>query len=137
MTYPAKILVAWAEAIGGNADIRDWLMKNGYPELGLSVHAIYLQDEARDWLMQNGHPHLMAMIRGAEGDTAAVKWLEAHGYTPLAKMALVADDDDDAPLQWLRANGHAELAMVALRLKAVKDRIETDNQDHHKFNPNS
>ncbi|MCF8258565.1 MAG: hypothetical protein K9J06_13495 [Flavobacteriales bacterium] len=136
MTYPAKILVAWAEAIGGNAAIRDWLMKNGYPELGLFVHALYLQDHARDWLMKNGHPHLMAIIRGAEGDNAAVKWLETHGYTPLSKIAMTGDGDD-AALHWLKLNGHPELAMVAIRLRAVKDRIESDNVDHHKFNPNS
>jgi hypothetical protein len=35
MIYPAKVLVAWAEAIGGNAAIRDWLLRNGYKELGL------------------------------------------------------------------------------------------------------
>jgi hypothetical protein len=33
MIYPAKILVAWAEAIGGNVAIREWLLRNGYQEL--------------------------------------------------------------------------------------------------------
>ena len=33
--YPEKIVVAWGEAISGNIEIRDWLMKNNYPELGL------------------------------------------------------------------------------------------------------
>jgi len=134
--YPAKILVAWAEAVGGNTAIRDWLMRNGYQELGLFVFALYLQDEARDWLMKHGHPHLMATISGAEGDPKALHWLETHGYMPLAKVAQVGDGDD-AALQWLKSNGHAELAMVALRIRAVKDKIEFDNQDHHKFNPNS
>lgn len=136
MTYPAKILVAWAEAIGGNTAIRDWLMANGYRELGLFVFALWLQDDARDWLMKNGHPHLMATVRGAEGDPKALQWLQHHGYTPLAKVAQAADEDD-AAVQWLKTNGHAELAMVALRIRAVKTRIESDNQDHHKFNPNS
>ena len=30
--YPVKILLAWGEAIGGNSEIRDWLIK-GYPGL--------------------------------------------------------------------------------------------------------
>ena len=136
MIYPAKVLVAWAEAIGGNAAIRDWLLRNGYKELGLFVYAMYLQDDSRDWLMKNGYPHLMATIRGAEGDANAIKWLNTHGYQPLAKVALVGDGDDDA-LQWLKTNGHGELAIVAIRIRTVKDRIELDNQDHHKFNPNS
>ena len=33
--YPVKVLVAWGEAISGNAEFRDWLLGNGYPELGL------------------------------------------------------------------------------------------------------
>ena len=39
--YSEKILLAWGEAIGGNLEIRDWLMKNGYPELGLFCFALY------------------------------------------------------------------------------------------------
>ena len=42
MQYPAKILVAWAEAIGGNKKIRDWLIANDYKELGLFVFALYV-----------------------------------------------------------------------------------------------
>ena len=33
--YPAKILVDWIDAICGNSEIRDWLIKNGYEDLGL------------------------------------------------------------------------------------------------------
>ena len=62
--YPIKIVLAWAEAVSGNEGIRTWLMENGYPELGLFVHALNNQDEARTWLMQNGFPHLMALING-------------------------------------------------------------------------
>jgi hypothetical protein len=135
MHYPTKILIAWAEAIGGNALIRDWLMRNGYPELGLFVFALYNQDKAREWLMKNGHPHLMAVVRGAEGDLRAVRWLEDHGYGPLAKVALCGDGEDDA-FAWLMAHGHRELAMVARRIEIVKTGIEDDNKDPHMFNKN-
>jgi hypothetical protein len=104
--------------------------------LGLFIHALYLQDEARDWLMNNGYQHLMATIRGSEGDGKAIDWLNRFGYAPLAKVA-AAGDGDEAAVHWLKSNGHAELAMVAMRIRIVKDRIENDNQDLHKFNPNS
>jgi hypothetical protein len=55
LNYPAKILVGWAEAIGGNAALRDWfLASDDYKELGMTVHALLLKDDARDWLMKNG-----------------------------------------------------------------------------------
>lgn len=135
MKYSAKILVAWAEAIGGNAKIRDWLIENGYKELGLFVFALHLKDDARDWLMKNGFPHLMATINGAEGNPSAVKWLEKHGYTPLSKVALVGDGEEQA-FAWLRANGHTELAVIAKKIESVKIQIERDNEDHHSINKN-
>ena len=30
--YPTKVLLAWAEAISGNEEFRDWLMGSEYPE---------------------------------------------------------------------------------------------------------
>ena len=42
--YPIKVLVAWGEAISGNGEFRDWLLGNGYPELGLFVHALHNQE---------------------------------------------------------------------------------------------
>ena len=52
LAYPKKILVAWGEAISGNSEIRDWLMKNGYPELGVFVFALHLKPDARQWLIK-------------------------------------------------------------------------------------
>jgi hypothetical protein len=62
--YPAKVLLAWGEAISGHAELREWLIKNGYPELGIFTYALRNKADARKWLMDNGHPHLMA-VRGA------------------------------------------------------------------------
>ena len=66
--YPIKVLVAWGEAISGHGELRDWLLGNGYPELGLFVHALRLDNKARKWLIDEGHPELMALCAGAEGD---------------------------------------------------------------------
>jgi hypothetical protein len=88
MQYPAKVLLAWGEAISGNAAIHRWLMQNGYPELGLTCNALHHVESARTWLMQNGHPHLMALVRGAEGEGKAIVWLDNFGYNFLALVAL-------------------------------------------------
>ena len=78
MQYPAKVLLAWGEAISGNREIRDWLMQNGYAELALTCHALHLDDSARSWLMANQHQHLMALVTGSEGDAQAIRALRAR-----------------------------------------------------------
>ena len=129
--YPAKVLIAWGEAISGNAGLRDWLIKNGYPELGIFVFALHLKADARKWLMDNGHPHLMAVIRAIEGDDKALDWLENHDFLALRKMAECGGDDE--AFQWLLREGHRELAMLGLKMWSVKMKIEEDHQDPHKF----
>ena len=131
LNYPAKILVAWGEAISGNARIRDWLIKNGYPELGIFVFALHLKADARKWLMENGHPHLMAVIRGIEDDEEALKWLDANNMNVLRKVA--ESGGDDAAFQWLLKNEHRELAMLGLKMWSIKMQIEDDHNDPHKY----
>lgn len=130
--YPAKVLLAWGEAISGNAGLRDWLIKNGYPELGLFTYALRLKADARKWLMDNGHPHLMALIRGIEGDTAALQWLERNGMSVLKDVALTGDGDR-AALDRLMAQGHRELAMAGHKMYLVKRAIDEDHMDPHRY----
>lgn len=131
MEYPVKVLVAWGEAISGNAQIRDWLIKNGYRELGLFVFALNLRADARKWLMENGYPHLMAVIRGIEGDEEALQWLDSHNLTVLRRVAECGGDKE--ALEWLLRNGHRELAMLGLKMWSVKMQIEENNRDPHKY----
>lgn len=132
--YPAKVLLAWGEAIMGNRQIRDWLMKNGYLELGIFVFALRNQTESRDWLMKNGFPHLMATINGSEGNGKAVDWLLENNFDVLAHVALSGDGDDNA-LNWLKKSGQREFAMLSLKIRYVKDEIERDNNDIHRISP--
>ncbi len=132
LTYNGKILLAWGEAISGNREIRDWLIKNGYPELGMFVFALYNKDDARNWLMENGFAHLLAMINACEGNRNATLWLRERGYDVLATMAAAADGDRGA-FDWLRQNGYADMSVIAARMRKVKDAIEEDNNDIHKI----
>lgn len=132
LEYPAKVLVAWGEAISGNRELRDWLIKNGYPELGIFTFALRNKQDARQWLMKNGHPHLMAVIHGIEGAQDALDWLERNELGLLRHMAL-GGDGDQASVQWLIEQGHRELAMITLRMHRVKSEIEENNRDPHKY----
>ena len=130
-SYPAKILLAWGEAISGNAEIRTWLIKNGYPELGIFVFALHLKADARKWLMENGHPHLMAVIRGIEDDEKALDWLDANNMHVLRKVAEAGGDEE--AFRWLLEQGHRELAMLGLKMWSIKMTIEDDHNDPHKY----
>lgn len=128
MEYPAKVLLAWGEAISGNPGLRDWLMKNGYPELGIFTFALRLRKEAREWLLKNGHPHLLALITGVEGDEGALKWLADHGMHTLLHMARAGDGQTDS-MKWLLEHGHKELAVIAMKINEVKKGID----DQHTY----
>lgn len=131
LVYPAKILLAWGEAIGGNKKIRDWLGKNGYPELYTFVFALNLKDDARKWLMKNKYPHLLALIQGVERNKKALDWLKKNQFDLLWRIALAADGDEDS-LTWLLLN-HRDFAHLAIKIKKVKDVIQDDNDDPHRI----
>ena len=129
--YPVKVLVIWSEAIGGNREMRDWLMKNGFRELAMFVYGIYNMDEARKWLMDNGFPHFMALLNGIEGKEDAVKWLEQHNFAVMAKVAKAADGYY-AERDWLMQNDKL-FALIAQRIKYIKDQIHENNSDYHRI----
>lgn len=130
LEYPAKILIAWAEAIGGNKQITEWLIRNGYIELGIFVYALKLDNDARKWLMDNGYAHLMALISAVERNKAAIEWLKKHNFTILEKIALAGDGDEES-FQWLVNNNFRDFAYISKKIQFVKDEIEDRNNDPH------
>lgn len=132
INYHPKIILAWAKAIEGNDEFMIWLKENGFPELSIATHAIYLKEEARDWLTKNGFPHLMAMINAAEGNEMAQKWLLAHDFEMLYHIALAVEDDQES-WEWLGKNVSADMFILAQTIKKVKDQIEENHNDVHAF----
>lgn len=129
--YHPKIILAWAKAIEGNADLLKFLNKNGYEELVVAAHAIKLKEESRDWLMKNGYPHVMAMINAGEGNQQALKWLKLNEYTLFYNMALAIDGENEGFI-WIRKHATPDIFMLTQSIKRVKDEIEEDNNDIHK-----
>ena len=123
--YPAKVLLAWSEAIKGNADIRDWLMKNGYPELGL-FEALQQQRGPRvaDQATSTSWPD--PRLRGI------ALWLRKFKLDTLVYVARAADNSEEA-MTYLVSKNHLELARVAAQMRYVKNTIERDNNDVHKI----
>ena len=138
--YPTKVLLAWAEAISGSEEFRDWLMGSEYPELGVFCHAMHNEETSRAWLRHHQHPVLLALLEGAEGDELAVAWLKEQGQPVLADMALAADNDDEAMSRLMapavQGKGDGLWAQIALRIRDVKNEIESMNNDVHRIDPN-
>jgi hypothetical protein len=131
--YPVKILVAWGEAISGNQKIRDWLMRNGYQELGMFCFALRNELSAQQWLIKNGYPHLLALIKGIERDIEAREWLKASGHEILWTMSIAADGDRNA--QRLLLVKDKVYAGLAMKMGRIKDDIEWDNNSIYGINP--
>jgi hypothetical protein len=133
MNYPVKILVAWGEAISGNNEIRDWLVKNGFAELGMFCFALRNEVSAQQWLIKNRCAHLVALIKGIENDKNALDWLLRFDYEILFHMANAARGDSDSK-RWLLGQDRV-YAALAMKMERIKDDIEFSNNDIHTINP--
>ncbi len=133
LNYSNKILVAWGEAISGNTKIRDFLMKNGYKELGVFCFALTNDHKSLQWLIQNGYPHLAALIKASEEDQTAMGWLHEYKFDVLKFMALAIQGDKNA-MKWLNTKDPFA-GQLALKMKLVKDHIEERNNSVHQINP--
>ena len=133
LEYPSKVLVAWREAIGGNVEFRDFLIRSPYKELGIFCFAILNDKKSRKWLLDNNYGHLLATIEGIEGKDSALIFLKKNGFDLLFHFARSADSWKDSQI-WLQKKDKL-LYAISLKIEYVKDEIELRNQDPHKLNP--
>ena len=133
LEYPSKVLIAWREAIGGNVEFRDFLIRSPYKELGIFCFAIMNDKKSRKWLLDNSYGHLLATIEGIEGKDSALVFLKKNGFDLLFHFARSADSWKDSQI-WLQKKDKL-LYAISLKIEYVKDEIELRNQDPHKLNP--
>jgi len=133
LEYPSKVLIAWREAIGGNIEFRDFLIRSPYKELGIFCFAILNDKKSRKWLLDNNYGHLLATIEGIEGKESALVFLKKNGFDLLFHFARSADSWKDSQI-WLQKKDKL-LYAISLKIEYVKDEIELRNQDPHKINP--
>ena len=133
LEYPSKVLIAWREAIGGNVEFRDFLIRSPYKELGIFCFAILNDKKSRKWLLDNNYGHLLATIEGIEGKESALVFLKKNGFDLLFHFARSADSWEDSQI-WLQKKDKL-LYAISLKIEYIKDEIELRNQDPHKINP--
>lgn len=130
--YPVKVLIALAEAIGGNDKIYEWLYKNGYPELSAFSSSIRANEEAYDWLMKRGFPQLAAFSYAIYGDKKAWLWLKKYHFDLLLKLGDASFANQEA-IAWFNARKLQVFLIIAKKIKEVKENINRDNEDYHKI----
>ena len=133
LEYPSKVLIAWREAIGGNIEFRDFLIRSPYKELGIFCFAVLNDKKSRKWLLDNNFGHLLATIEGIEGKDSALINLKKNGFDLLFHFARSADSWKDSQI-WLQKRDKL-LYAISLKIEYVKDEIDLRNQDPHKLNP--
>ncbi len=138
--YPAKILLAWGEAISGNKKMLDFLMTNGFRELGVFCYALQNDGKARKWLADNKYFELLALVNGSEGNEEALEWLAKNKLHIMYHVACAADSNYDIRIRekskkWLE-NKERFFLLLSMKIQKVKDRIEWDNDDPHKIHFN-
>ncbi len=132
VSYPPKIILAWAKAIEGDKGFLKWLNENGYKELAMSVFAIYLKDDARNWLLENGYAHLMAMINAAEGNIPAQKWLLSNDMMTFFHIAMAVENERKS-WDWLKKHCGLEIFILTKSIEKIKDKIDENHNDIHYF----
>jgi hypothetical protein len=132
LNYPAKVILGWAKAIEGNQDILAWLAQNGYEELSICYWALVLKDDARRWLSQNGFAHLLAFVNACESNDQAKMWLKNNKFDTLYNMAQAVDGEEEN-IAWMMKNTSQEMIVLTQAIKRLKDDIETNHNDVHKF----
>ena len=121
LEYPSKILIAWREAIGGNVEFRDFLIRSPYKELGIFCFAILNDKKSRKWLLDNNYGHLLATIEGIEGKDSALVFLKKNGFDLLFHFARSADSWKDSQT-WLQKKDKL-LYAISLKIEFIKDEI--------------
>ena len=129
LTYPPKILLAFGESIGGNNEITDWMIQNGYPELAALSHAIQGSDEAFLWLMKNKFPELAALDSAIDEDPKAYEWLKNSNYLFHIIFAECCRGKQEA-IAWMLQKDLNALVRIAQKIKHLRD---SQTFDYHKL----
>ena len=129
LQYPVKVLLAFGETFSENEGLLNWLLQNGYPELGALSSAIRGSEEAYLWLIKNGFRELAALDSAIDDNKQAYEWLNINKHFFLAVISDACHNEAEA-IAWLVKND----LQVFLNI-AAKIRFFRDNQtfDHHKI----
>jgi len=129
--YPAKIIIAWGEALDGNKKIYNWLLNNGYPELAALSSAIHASRDALNWLLEH-EPRLAILSNAIDGEKHAISWLVKNQEELLLTFADACNDDKKAK-RWLAERNLQALINIADKVFEILKQQRHDRVDYHKI----
>lgn len=130
--YEPKLLLAFGESVRGNRRFTDFLMKNGFPELGALSGAINSDTEALQWLLDNGYPEFGVLSNAIDGEDHAIAWLEKYHCDFLSLFAAACRQEKEA-MNWFVAN---DLQLFIGLIRIIQDVLlfqSWDSSDVHKL----
>jgi hypothetical protein len=127
-TYPTKILLAFTEAVGGNEDLFEWLLKNGYSELALLSKSLRGGETSNQILIQKKFPQFAAFDAAIHGDVKAIIWLKKNKFVFLIRLA-DASRGTEIAIQWFKKQ---DLKIFVLLAAKIKSYVDNQVYDVHK-----
>ncbi len=101
--YDPKILLAFGESLKGDKKFTDFLMQNGFPELGALSAAIHSSTDALDWLLKNGYPEFAVLSHAIDSENEAIAWLLKYNCHFLSVFAAACRKEEKA-IKWFVDN---------------------------------
>ncbi len=129
-TYPTKILLAFTEAVGGNEDLFEWLLKNKYPELAILSKSLRGGEVSNQILIQKKTPQFAAFDAAIHGDIRALVWLKKHNFIFLIRLADAARGTAVA-LDWFESKNLKIFVLLAKKIKSFNDSQVYDVHKRH------
>jgi len=127
-TYPTKILLAFTEAVGGNEQLFEWLLKNDFPELALLSKSLRGGVRSNELLIIQNFPQFAAFDAAIHADPKAIVWLKKNDFIFLIRLA-EASQGKKIALDWFENNNLKIFVMLARKIKSF---IENQVFDVHK-----
>lgn len=131
--YPAKIIVAFGEAIDGNTKIYKWLLNNGYPELAALTSSIHAHKDAFEWLLKH-YPKYAVLSNAIDGEKNAIEWLKRYKLNFLVTFAEACNRKDKKAMNWLKKNNLELFISLAEKIHDILVQQRRDASDYHKLN---
>jgi len=124
--YPAKILLAWSQAIAGNEKIAKWLVENGYSELICVIDFLWGSTKAGEWMLKNKFPEWRAFAEYVGDENPGAKtWLIKNNFDILVLIGDVVHENKKS-LKVLQAKKQPEMLLIAKNLNKLLYQIEFD-----------
>ncbi len=129
--YDVKVLLAFGESLKKNKKFFQWLMENGFPELGALSAAINSDSEALKWLLKSKFPEFGVLSNAIDGEENAFLWLKKHNCDFLLRFALACRKDDKA-IKWFVANDLKLFIQFIQMIHVILQQQIDDSADVHR-----